>query len=246
MRLAIQTLGVVWLFTTCQTVAQDYFPISVGNQWVFRSRDGNDERLIEILTADQGLQVNSNGKGPKRLKNLDSEMVVVYDQINFRSHFVVRREGSWYQLARIQYKKRKNGKVRSITYIYPAGQFFVPKQMRVEKKWTISGQPFRRRKVDDEVLTINFKVVSMENFKVKAGRFRRVFRISEESEHQRKDRKNTTLGYLWLAPNIGPVRLKTVNEEVFELVRYSLTLDVKMTDQLLSLHWGSIKKLREK
>ena len=52
MRLAIQTLGVVWLFTTCQTVAQDYFPISVGNQWVFRNRDGNDERLIEILTAD--------------------------------------------------------------------------------------------------------------------------------------------------------------------------------------------------
>ena len=118
--------------------------------------------------------------------------------------------------------------------------------MRVEKKWTISGQPFRRRKVDDEVLTINFKVVSMANFKVKAGHFRRVLRISEESEHQRKDRKNTTLGYLWLAPNIGPVRLKTVNEEVFELVRYSLTLDVKMTDQLLSLHWGSIKKLREK
>ena len=61
-------------------------------------------------------------------------MVVVYDQINFRSHFITRREGSWYQLARIQYQKRKNGKVRATTYIYPGDQLFVPKQMRVEKK----------------------------------------------------------------------------------------------------------------
>ncbi|MAT73893.1 hypothetical protein CMK14_01900 [Candidatus Poribacteria bacterium] len=94
----------------------------------------HNERLIEILTADRGLQVNRNGKSPKRLKNLDPEMVVVYDQINFRSHFITRREGSWYQLARIQYQKRKNGKVRATTYIYPGDQLFVPKQMRVEKK----------------------------------------------------------------------------------------------------------------
>lgn len=60
-------------------------------------------------------------------------MVVVSDQINFRFHFVTRREGSWYQLARIQYKKRKNGKVRATTYIYPGDQLFVPKQMRIEK-----------------------------------------------------------------------------------------------------------------
>ena len=157
-------------------------------------------------------------------------MVVVYDQINFRSHFITRREGSWYQLARIQYQKRKNGKVRATTYIYPGDQLFVPKQMRVEKKWITSGQPFRRRKVNGKVLTTNFKVINMENLKVKAGHFRRVLRISEESEHQRKDRKHTTLGYLWLAPNIGPVRLKTINEEVFELVRHSLTPDIKTAD----------------
>ena len=94
----------------------------------------HNERLIEILTADRGLQVNRNGKSLKRLKNLDPEMVVVYDQINFRSHFITRREGSWYQLVRIQYQKRKNGKVRVTTYIYPGDQLFVPKQMRVEKK----------------------------------------------------------------------------------------------------------------
>jgi len=94
----------------------------------------HNERLIGILTADRRLQVNRNGKSLKRLKNLDPEMVVVYDQINFRSHFITRREGSWYQLARIQYQKRKNGKVRATTYIYPGDQLFVPKQMRVEKK----------------------------------------------------------------------------------------------------------------
>ena len=63
---------------------------------------------------------------------------------------------------------------------------FITKQMRLEKKWTTLGKN-SRRKVED-ILTTNFKTISMENIKIKAGHFLRVMCVSEEAKRQRKDR----------------------------------------------------------
>lgn len=116
---------------------------------------------------------------------------------------------------------------------------FITKQMRLEKKWTTLGKN-SRRKVED-ILTTNFKTISMENIKIKAGHFLRVMCVSEEAKRQRKDRMKSWLSYMWLAPNVGPIRLKTVNEEIFELVESNLTLALQLTNQQLPLQWGHIK-----
>ena len=119
-------MGVILFLRPSLLVAQDYFPISVGNRWVFRKRGGKDVRLIEVLSVQQELAAS-----------------------------------------------RKD-------------QMFITKQMRLEKKWTTLGKN-SRRKVED-ILTTNFKTISMENIKIKAGHFLRVMCVSEEAKRQRKDR----------------------------------------------------------
>ena len=73
-------------------MAQDYFPLSVGNTWIFHSRDGSQERLIKIVSQEEGLEINRNGrKQNKRMQaKLDSDTVVAYDQVNSRAHFLVK------------------------------------------------------------------------------------------------------------------------------------------------------------
>ena len=84
-------------------------------------------------------------------------------------------------------------------------------------------------------------MVSTETLKVKSGLFHRVMRISEESDHLRKAGKKTLLNYIWLAPNIGPIRYKTINEEIFELTEHRLALGVETKDYHLPTVWGHLK-----
>ena len=232
-------LGVILFLRPNLLIAKDYFPISVGNRWVFHKRGGKDVRLIEVLSVQQELAASRTDKKPKQIRKFARNGVVIHNSVNFRSYFLSQATEGWYQFAITQFKSRKDGKVRSSIYTYDKDQMFIPKQMRLEKKWTTLGNN-SRRKVED-ILTTNFKTISMENIKIKAGHFLRVMCVSEEAKRQRKDRMKSWLSYMWLAPNVGPIQLKTVNEEIFELVEYNLTLDLQLTNQQLSLQWGHIK-----
>ena len=243
MKLTIRFICFLGLVIACQSMAQDYFPLSVGNTWIFHSRDGSQERLIKIVSQEEGLEINRNGRKQNRKMQvkLDSNTVVVYDQVNSRAHFLIRTPKGLKQSYMVQYKKRKNGKIKSTVYTYESEQLFLPQLVRPEKKWDTSGQRLGGKKAKVETLDTRFKVVSMETLKVKAGLFRRVMRISEESDRLRKERKKTFLSYMWLAPNIGPIRYKTINEEIFELAEHRLTLDVKIKDHHLPTAWGRLK-----
>ena len=243
MKLTIRFICFLGLVIACQSMAQDYFPLSVGNTWIFHSRDGSQERLIKIVSQEEGLEINRNGKKQnKRMQaKLDSDTVVAYDQVNSRAHFLVKTPKGLKQSCMVQYKKRKNGKIKSTIYTYELEQFFLPWLVRPEKKWNTSGHRLGDKKAKAETLDTRFKVVSTETLKVKAGLFHRVMRISEESEHLRKERKKILLNYIWLAPNIGPIRYKTVNEEIFELTEHHLALNVETKDSHLPAVWGHLK-----
>ena len=224
-------------------MAQDYFPLSVGNTWAFRSRDGNQERLVKIVSQEEGLEINRNVKkqNKKTQAKLDFDTVAINDQVNSRTHFLTRTLKGLEQLYMIQYKKRKNGKIKSTVYTYESEQLFLPQLIRLEKKWNTSGHRLGAKKAKAETLDTRFKVVSMETLKVKAGLFRRVMRISEEFDHLRKKGKKTLLSYIWLAPNIGPIRYKTINGEIFELAEYRLALGVEIKNHHLPVVWGRLK-----
>ena len=94
MKLTIRFICFLGLVIACQSMAQDYFPLSVGNTWIFHSRDGSQERLIKIVSQEEGLEINRNGKKQnKRMQaKLDSDTVVAYDQVNSRAHFLVKHQ----------------------------------------------------------------------------------------------------------------------------------------------------------
>ena len=243
MKLTIRFICFLGLVIACQSVAQDYFPLSVGNTWIFHSRDGSQERLIKIVSQEEGLEINRNGRKQNRKiqAKLDSDTVVVYDQVNSRAHFLIRTPKGLNQSYMVQYKKRKNGKIKSTVYTYELEQLFLPQLVRPEKKWNTSGHRLGGKKAKAETLDTRFKVVSTETLKVKSGLFHRVMRISEESDHLRKARKKTLLNYIWLAPNIGPIRYKTINGEIFELTEHRLALGVETKDYHLPTTWGRLK-----
>ena len=114
MKLTIRFICFLGLVIACQSMAQDYFPLSVGNTWIFHSRDGSQERLIKIVSQEEGLEINQNGRKQNRKMQakLDSNTVVVYDQVNSRAHFLIRTPQGLKQSYMVQYKKRKNGKIK--------------------------------------------------------------------------------------------------------------------------------------
>ena len=57
-------------------------------------------------------------------------MVVIHNTINFRSYFLSHKATGWHQSDLIQFKQRKDRKIRSTTYKYADDQLFIPKQLR--------------------------------------------------------------------------------------------------------------------
>ena len=112
-------------------------------------------------------------------------MVVIHNTINFRSYFLSHKVTGWHQSDLIQFKQRK-GKIEKFVL-----QLI---KMRLEKKWSTSGVRFYQKKAKD-ILISNYKIMSMENVKVKAGYFQRVLRISEEMVNHRNDQKKNWLSY---------------------------------------------------
>ena len=86
---------------------------------------------------------------------LDSDTVVAYDQVNSRAHFLVKTPKGLKQSCMVQYKKRKNGKIKSTIYTYELEQFFLPWLVRPEKKWNTSGHRLGGKKAKAETLDLS-------------------------------------------------------------------------------------------
>ena len=239
----VQFSTLIFFFVASELFSENYFPISIGNKWIFHRRGNSETHIIQVLSMEQERGANRTHKRSKRVKNANRNMVVIHNAINFRSYFLSHKATGWHQSDLIQFKKRKDRKIRSTTYKYADDQLFIPKQLKLEKKWSTSGVRFHQKKAKD-ILISNYKILSVENVKVKAGHFRRVLRISEEMVNHRKGQKKNWLSYTWLAPNIGPVRLKTINHEIFELVEYHLALDSQIKKEKMPAKWAKIKAHR--
>ena len=114
-------------------------------------------------------------------------------------------------------------------------QDFVPNPIHLGSKWISSN--------NDGVIKIKTerKVVKVETVTVPAGTFQRCLKISEDVVVTRGNNQKRNLSYMWLAKNVGPVKLINPDEEVFQLAEYNTVLAVKKRDQHLSAVWGRVK-----
>ena len=138
----------------------------------------------------------------------------------------------------------------AMTFKNDPPQDYVPNTIRLATKWTVEGERNNVRRGRVVTRKVNREVVKLENVRCPAGTFRNCLKVSEVRVFERGgvERHGSSVGYIWLAPKVGPVKMSMPiwrgggGERVFELVKYRSSLGVEKQKRSLSITWGDVKK----
>ena len=234
---------------TLVSYANSYYPVAVGNKWVFHGDNGKDRYTIKVATSEEAanrIEVQRPGAGgPEGQQRLPADIQqggvrVISTQNNETSvstRFIVTQPDGIRQVLLVLRDAPAVGNQRLAggVFTFNPPQDFVPNPIHLGSKWISSN--------NDGAIKIKTerKVVKVETVTVPAGTFQRCLKISEDVVVTRGNNQKRNLSYMWLAKNVGPVKLINPDEEVFQLVEYDTVLAVKKHDQHLSAIWGQVK-----
>ena len=256
--LFLTVFGFISSFTLI-SYANSYYPVTVGNKWVFHRDNGKDHYTIKVTTSEEAanrIEVQRPGAGgpkgqrpgagdPEDQQRLPADIQqgsvrVISTQNNETSvstRFIVTQPDGIRQVLLVLRDAPAVGNQRLAggVFTFNPPQDFVPNPIHLGSKWISSN--------NDGVIKIKTerKVVKVETVTVPAGTFQRCLKISEDVVVTRGNNQKRNLSYMWLAKNVGPVKLINPDEEVFQLAEYNTVLAVKKRDQHLSAVWGRVK-----
>ena len=256
--LFLTVFGFISSFTLI-SYANSYYPVTVGNKWVFHRDNGKDRYTIKVTTSEEAanrIEVQRPGAGgpkgqrpgaggPEGQQGFPADIQqggvrVISTQNNETSvstRFIVTQPDGIRQVLLVLRDAPAVGNQRLAggVFTFNPPQDFVPNPIRLGSKCISSN--------NDGVIKIKTerKVVKVETVTVPAGTFQRCLKISEDVVVTRGNNQKRNLSYMWLAKNVGPVKLINPDEEVFQLVEYNTVLAVKKRDQHLSAVWGRVK-----
>ena len=245
--------------------ARNYYPVAIGNNWVFRQTDDKDtSRIIEISKLTKEMMQPEQGEPLELPGNLRQEsMRVILDRTetkrqqagrNWRmpttKRFVFTKADGIKQIGlSYQFPPRNNNRQGwAMTFKNDPPQDYVPNTIRLATKWTVEGERNNVRRGRVVTRKVNREVVKLENVRCPAGTFRNCLKVSEVRVFERGgvERRGSSAGYIWLAPKVGPVKMSMPiwrgGERVFELVKYQSSLGVEKQKRSLSITWGDVKK----
>ena len=246
--------------------ARNYYPVAIGNNWVFRQTDDKDtSRIIEISKLTKEMMQPEQGEPLELPGNLRQEsMRVILDRTETKrqqagrnrrmpttKRFVFTKADGIKQIGlSYQFPPRNNNRQGwAMTFKNDPPQDYVPNSIRLATKWTVEGERNNVRRGRVVTRKVNREVVKLENVRCPAGTFRNCLKVSEVRVFERGgvERRGSSAGYIWLAPKVGPVKMSMPiwrggGERVFELVRYQSSLGVEKQKRSLSITWGDVKK----
>jgi hypothetical protein len=246
--------------------ARNYYPVAIGNNWVFRQTDDKDtSRIIEIGKLTKEMMQPEQGEPLELPGNLRQEsMRVILDRTETKrqqagrnrrmpttKRFVFTKADGIKQIGlSYQFPPRNNNRQGwAMTFKNDPPQDYVPNTIRLATKWTVEGERNNVRRGRVVTRKVNREVVKLENVRCPAGTFRNCLKVSEVRVFERGgvERRGSSAGYIWLAPKVGPVKMSMPiwrggGERVFELVRYQSSLGVEKQKRSLSITWGDVKK----
>ena len=246
--------------------ARNYYPVAIGNNWVFSQTDDKDtSRIIEISKLTKEMMQPEQGEPLELPGNLRQEsMRVILDRTetkrqqagrNWRmpttKRFVFTKADGIKQIGlSYEFPPRNNNRQGwAMTFKNDPPQDYVPNSIRLATKWTVEGERNNVRRGRVVTRKVNREVVKLENVRCPAGTFRNCLKVSEVRVFERGgvERHGSSVGYIWLAPKVGPVKMSMPiwrggGERVFELVRYQSSLGVEKQKRSLSITWGDVKK----
>ena len=266
----VAILMTVFGFMSCLlsiSSARNYYPVAIGNNWVFRQTDDKDtSRIIEIGKLTKEMMQPEQGEPLELPGNLRKEnMRVILDRIETKGQQVGRNR-RMPTTKRFVFTKADGIKQIGLSYEFPSRnnnrqgwamtfkndppQDYVPNSIRLATKWTVEGERNNVRRGRVVTRKVNREVVKLENVRCPAGTFRNCLKVSEVRVFERGgvERRGSSVGYIWLAPKVGPVKMSMPiwrgggGERVFELVKYQSSLSVEKQKESLSMTWGDVKK----
>ena len=190
--------------------AQNYYPAEVGNMWTLNTADGTEQRRHMITGTEDfnGLEVLILDIETETLGTdviVPDRYFVTADDTGLTLHQSTTDEGT-FGIAKI---------------IYEPPTLFFPSSPTLGQQWQISG--------DTELLlvgaasnTTSVEVVAIEDVVTPAGTFEDCAKI------QLSYRVTTALvtlrpiEYIWLAPDVGPIRYQNDQEIVFDLISFNV------------------------
>ena len=201
--------------------AANYYPVEVGNTWVFLSADGSEQRTYTLLTSE-----NTRVEGLIELKITTEALgtdVAVID-----SYFITVENDGDLLLHQSETDELTFG-IAAATFDPPVT--FFPAELPLGHTWQIIANTVLKL-AGAVISTSTIEVVAIEDVETPAG----VFQGCVKLKIQQND--DTVLGgfrqtsYQWLAPDVGPVKYSNEQDVLYELEHYNL---VEPTAELTQL-----------
>ena len=205
----ILVLSIVCSFAFTAT-AQNYYPAEVGNTWTLNTADGIEQRRYMIEDAE-----DANGLDLRRLKS-DTEAlgtdVIVPDR------YLISVDDTGITLHR---SDTDEGSFGIATIIYDPPTLLYPSLPTLGQTWEISGET-ELLIVGATTNTTTLEVVAFEDVVTPAGTFENCAKIQVSYKIVTALLRLRPIEYIWLAPDVGPVRFQDQNDIVFDLISYNL------------------------
>ena len=204
----------VLILTCCFALtvrAANYYPVAVGNTWVFLSADGSEQRTYTLLASE-----NTEVEDLIELKITTEALgtgVAVID-----AYFITLENDGGLLLHQSETDERAFG-IAAATFDPPV--IFFPAELPLGHTWQIIANT-ELILAGAVISTSIIKVVAIEDIETPAG----IFQDCVKLEIQQND--DTALGvfrqtsYQWLAPDVGPVKYINEQEVLYELESYTL------------------------
>ena len=206
-------LGVVCSFAFTAD-AQNYYPATIGNEWVLESTDGKQRQTYTLEKpedfADQEfilLKIATEAVQQGKVIDTDKYFVTVDD------------EGI--KLHKTTLQQTIGATVATAAANFPTPTLFFPKVLTEGDRWQIAA--------DTEILKLPIKtittleIVGFEDVVTPVGTFQNCAKIAlTVSITSAVLNLAPTTAYQWLAPNVGPIKYETSDGMVFEAISFKL------------------------
>ena len=205
----ILVFGIVCSFTLT-AMAQDYYPTTIGNTWVFLSADGAERRTYSIGESD-----NVDDEGIITLKIVTETLGT--DAVATDIYYISDDAGD----LKLHRTKLDQGTFGIAAAILDPPTIFFPADLPLGRTWNIITQA-ELNLVGTVNTTSTIEVVAVEDVETPIGTFENCvkLKISRKSVTALVTLRSTS--YQWLGPDVGPVKYENDQGIVYELESYNL------------------------
>ncbi|MDE0089232.1 MAG: hypothetical protein OXU23_26190 [Candidatus Poribacteria bacterium] len=209
-------LGVVCSFAFTAD-AQNYYPATIGNEWVLESTDGKQRQTYTLEKpedfADQEfilLKIATEAVQQGKVIDTDKYFVTVDDE-GIKLHKTVLQQTIVATVA-------------TAAADLPTPVTFFPNTLVQGDKWQIVVDAKLKLGAVEIILrtTTELEIVGFEDVMTPVGTFQNCAKIALKVSVAGPITLQPTTSYQWLAPNVGPIKYETSDGTVFEAISFKL------------------------